>query len=65
MSAAKCGTCQRDPKRMNSDVAECSHPDFPHRRRAWSERTTPYSERPRADNTPEAETPLDKVFSTT
>jgi hypothetical protein len=26
---------------MNSAVAECSHVDCPHRRRAWSERPTP------------------------
>ena len=41
MSAAKCSTCSRDPARMNSEVAECSHCDCPHRRRAWSERPTP------------------------
>lgn len=33
-----CNTCARDPGRMNSDFAECSHIDCPHRRRAWSER---------------------------
>lgn len=27
-----CAVCQRDPKRMNSAVAECSHVDCPHRR---------------------------------
>jgi hypothetical protein len=26
---------------MNSDVSECSHPECPHRRNAWSERPTP------------------------
>ena len=38
--SAKCSTCNRDPQRMNSAIAECSHPDCPHRRRAWSERPT-------------------------
>lgn len=38
---AKCGVCQRDPARRNSAVAECSHVECPHRRRAWSERPTP------------------------
>lgn len=33
-----CQTCHRDSKRANSDWAECSHVDCPHRRRAWSER---------------------------
>lgn len=37
---AACGTCARDPERMNSDVAECSHVECPHRRHAWSERPT-------------------------
>ena len=36
-----CAVCNRDPKRMNSDIAECSHVDCPARRRAWSERPTP------------------------
>lgn len=30
----KCGACGRDPKRMNSAVAECSHVDCPYRARA-------------------------------
>jgi len=38
MSAKKCPTCNRDPERMNSEIAECSHVDCPNRRRAWSER---------------------------
>lgn len=38
---AKCAICGRDPKRMNSAFAECSHVDCPHRRRAWSERPQP------------------------
>lgn len=33
-----CGVCQRDPAKMNSDVAECSHVDCPHRGRCWSDR---------------------------
>jgi hypothetical protein len=37
----RCGTCARDPSRMNSDRAECSHVECPHRRHAWSERPTP------------------------
>jgi hypothetical protein len=36
-----CKTCDRDPHRMNSAVAECSHIDCPHRRKAWSERPQP------------------------
>lgn len=36
-----CGVCHRDPKRMNSDIAECSHVDCPSRRKAWSERPEP------------------------
>lgn len=35
-----CTVCHRDPKRVNSAVAECSHVDCPHRRRAWSDRPT-------------------------
>lgn len=35
---AVCGVCSRDPSRMNSPVAECSHCDCPHRGRAWSDR---------------------------
>lgn len=35
-----CVVCNRDPERMNSAVAECSHVQCPHRRRAWSERPT-------------------------
>lgn len=65
---SKCVVCQRDPKRMNSDVAECSHVACPHRRRAWSERPTPaelhrgpHPARPR-DQDPE---PLDKELAKT
>lgn len=37
---AKCATCSRDPAKMNSEIAECSHPDCPHRGKAWSDRPT-------------------------
>lgn len=40
MSAPTCAVCNRNPERMNSDVAECSHVNCPARRRAWSERPT-------------------------
>lgn len=33
-----CGVCQRPPERVNNEMAECSHVECPHRRRAWSER---------------------------
>lgn len=49
MSHERCAICSRDPKRMNSAAAECSHVDCPHRRRAWSERPAPA---PRAPRTP-------------
>ncbi len=42
MPDAQCTTCGRDPQRMNSKVAECSHVDCTHRRHAWSERPTGY-----------------------
>lgn len=35
-----CTVCRRNPERMNSAVAECSHVDCPHRRRVWSDRPT-------------------------
>lgn len=35
---SKCTTCNRDAKRMNSEIVECSHVECPHRRHAWSER---------------------------
>jgi hypothetical protein len=40
-TTSKCVTCGRDPERMNSHVAECSHVDCPNRRKAWSERPRP------------------------
>jgi len=36
--SAPCTTCARDPERMNSQIAECSHVECPHRRHAWSKR---------------------------
>lgn len=40
MITIKCHTCNRDPERMNSHRAECSHVDCPNRRKAWSEQPT-------------------------
>lgn len=40
MSIERCIVCTRNPARMNSAVAECSHIECPHRRRSWSERPT-------------------------
>lgn len=34
--APKCTVCSRNPARMNSAVAECSHLACPHRRSAWN-----------------------------
>jgi hypothetical protein len=36
VAASKCELCNRDPKRMNSIVAECSHPSCTHRRNPWT-----------------------------
>lgn len=36
-----CTVCQRNPERCNSDVAECSHIDCPHRGKAWAQRYIP------------------------
>ena len=55
----KCITCQRSPERMNSDIAECSHVDCPHRRKAWSERPEPTYRGPWQKNTDEDPKPLD------
>lgn len=49
MSTARCKTCNRDPERMNSDIAECSHVDCPHRGRQWSRDIPRAPERPRRD----------------
>lgn len=37
----RCAVCARNPKRMNSEVAECSHCECPHRGKAWSDRPEP------------------------
>lgn len=37
-ASSRCRVCDRDPGRMNSDRAECSHVECPNRRSAWSER---------------------------
>jgi hypothetical protein len=58
-----CETCNRDPKRMNSDIAECSHPDCPHRRKAWSDRERPVFKGPWPKNVDADPKPLDKVLS--
>ena len=41
----RCAVCKRDPARANGELAECSHIDCPHRRKAWSERPTPQPRR--------------------
>lgn len=56
----RCGVCARDPNRMNSDIAECSHVECPKRRRAWSDRVIPRPRPARPDN--DTEKPLNKVF---
>jgi len=59
---AVCGTCNRDPERMNSEFAECSHLECPHRRHAWSERTWPVSKGPWPKNVDADPLPLDVVL---
>ena len=54
-----CGTCNRDPQRMNSEFSECSHSECPHRRHAWSERPSPSFKGPWAKNTDTDPVPLD------
>lgn len=63
MTTEKCNVCSRDPNRMNSEIAECSHPDCPHRRKAWSERPTPSQlfKGPWKKNSSEDPRPLDKA----
>ncbi len=56
-----CKVCQRDPERMNSDIAECSHVDCPHRRKAWSER--PVAAPRRAPPQPRTTWPVDKEMA--
>ena len=55
----KCAVCSRDPQRMNSDVAECSHVQCPHRRRCWSEQVQPEYRGPWPQNTEQDPMPLD------
>lgn len=58
---ALCRTCNRNPERVNSAVAECSHVDCPHRRRAWSERPQPVrTVHPKKPYTEADPVPLDK-----
>lgn len=61
----RCQVCSRDPARMNSDVAECSHCECPHRRKAWSERPTAADlfRGPWTANTSTDPIPLDKVLA--
>ncbi len=54
-----CAVCARDPERMNSEFAECSHVDCPHRRRAWSERPAPNYRWPWPKNVDADPLPLD------
>ena len=58
---SKCIVCNRNPERMNSEIAECSHVDCPTRRKAWSERPVPViGPWPKiTDHDPE---PLDKII---
>ena len=56
----KCQVCQRDPQRMNSEFAECSHVDCPNRRKAWSERPRPATKHP----SPKKKDHLDDFFDT-
>jgi len=62
MSKTKCGVCGRDPDRMNSPVAECSHVDCPSRRHAWSERPRPqdFAQGPYRKNLDRDPVPVDR-----
>ena len=57
-----CTVCNRDPARMNSAFAECSHVDCPHRRKQWSKRLEPTMRSPWSKNTSADPTPLDRVY---
>ena len=57
-----CGTCSRDPERMNGEFSECSHPECPYRRQAWSERPSPAFKGPWAKNVDADPKPLDVVL---
>lgn len=48
----RCALCNRDPKRMNSDYAECAHVECPHREVAWSHGTGPAQWKPQKDIDP-------------
>lgn len=61
--AEKCAVCARDPKRMNSTFAECSHPDCSHRRKAWSDREPPVFKGPWPKNIDADPKPIDKELS--
>ena len=61
----KCIICQRNPERMNSEFAECSHVDCPHRRKAWSDRPAPTYRGPWPKNVDEDPKPLDSPTSAT
>lgn len=37
----ECGTCSRNPSKMNSAISECSHVDCQFRGKSWSDRPTP------------------------
>lgn len=60
-----CDVCQRNPQRMNSEVAECSHVDCPHRGKAWSDRPTRAKlfKGPWPKNTSEDPRPIDKELA--
>ena len=64
-AAKKCSVCNRDPERMNSEYAECSHCDCPHRRKAWSERPSAADlfKGPYPANTDSDQLPLDVAVS--
>lgn len=57
--AQRCVVCTRDPQRMNSEFAECSVVDCPHRGKAWSDRPQPGYTAPEAFSSP-----LDAFFDT-
>jgi hypothetical protein len=61
-ACAGCATCGRDPAKVNTWFAECSHVDCPHRRKAWSDGTgIPLA--PPADNRDADPLPLDVDLS--
>ena len=62
MSKIQCVVCRRDPARVNNEVAECSHMDCLHRRKAWSERPVAVRTGPWPKNVSEDPKPLDEVL---